>query len=56
MAKVLTLRVDPKGYWLYTNNPNDNSRRKAAFEKFGFEAGLAKLAASADLDAVAANS
>ncbi len=56
MAKVLNLKVDPKGYWLYTNSPNDNSRRKAAFEQFGFEAGLAKLAASAERDAVAANS
>ena len=26
LAKVLTLRVDPKSYWIYTNTPVDNER------------------------------
>jgi hypothetical protein len=46
MAKVLNLNVDPKGYWLYTNSPNDNRRRREAFERYGFEIGLDKLAGS----------
>ena len=26
LAKVLTLNVDPKSYWIYTNTPLDNER------------------------------
>ena len=26
LAKVLTLTVDPKSYWIYTNTPIDNER------------------------------
>ena len=48
MAKVLNLNVDPKGYWLYTNSPNDNRLRREAFERYGFELGLDKLAGSHD--------
>jgi hypothetical protein len=47
LAKVLTLTVDPKSYWIYTNTPIDNERVSAMFREFGFEAGLDRLAASA---------
>ena len=47
LAKVLTLTVDPKSYWIYTNTPIDNERVAAVFREFGFEAGLDQLAASA---------
>jgi hypothetical protein len=41
IAKVANLEVDPKSYWLYTNDPFDNRRRAEAFEQHGFERGLA---------------
>ena len=44
LAKVANLRVDPKSYWLYTNDPYDNKKRKEAFETYGFEKGLEILA------------
>jgi type IV secretory pathway VirB4 component len=44
LAKVVSLSVDPKSYWLYTNDPYDNQRRKEAFETYGFEKGLEVLA------------
>jgi len=44
LAKVANLMVDPKSYWLYTNDPFDNSKRKEAFEAHGFEKGLEVLA------------
>src|SRR5580704_3260163 len=44
LAKVANLNVDPKSYWLYTNDPYDNKRRKEAFETYGFEKGLETLA------------
>jgi len=47
VAKVLTLNVDPRSYWLYTNTPVDNERVAAMFREYGFEAGLDRLAASA---------
>ena len=47
LAKVLTLRVDPKSYWIYTNTPVDNERVSAIFGQYGFEEGLDRLAASA---------
>ncbi len=43
-AKVLNLDVDPVGYWLYTNDPFDNQRRREALQQFGFEEGLRRLA------------
>jgi type IV secretion/conjugal transfer VirB4 family ATPase len=46
LTKVANLEVDPKSYWLYTNDPYDNRRRREAFEKYGFEKGLAILAGS----------
>ena len=47
LTKVLTLGVDPRSYWIYTNTPVDNERVAATFREFGFEAGLDRLAASA---------
>jgi type IV secretion/conjugal transfer VirB4 family ATPase len=47
LAKVLTLTVDPKSYWIYTNTPIDNARVAETFRQYGFEAGLDRLAASA---------
>jgi type IV secretion system protein VirB4 len=47
LAKVLTLNVDPRSYWLYTNTPADNERVAAIFREHGFDAGLDRLAASA---------
>ncbi len=44
LAKVANLHVDPKSYWLYTNDPYDNKKRKEAFEQYGFEKGLELLA------------
>jgi type IV secretion system protein TrbE len=44
MAKVANLTVDPKSYWLYTNDPYDNKKRTEAFERYGFEKGLEVLA------------
>jgi type IV secretion system protein TrbE len=47
VTKVLTLAVDPKSYWIYTNTPIDNERVAAIFQHYGFEAGLDRLVASA---------
>jgi type IV secretion/conjugal transfer VirB4 family ATPase len=44
LAKVANLNVDPKSYWLYTNDPYDNKKRREAFETYGFEKGLEVLA------------
>jgi type IV secretion system protein VirB4 len=44
LAKVANLAVDSKSYWLYTNDPYDNKKRKEAFETYGFEKGLEMLA------------
>src|SRR5487761_92400 len=47
LAKVANLRVAPKSYWLYTNDPYDNRKRKEAFDSHGFEKGLEILAGGA---------
>jgi type IV secretion/conjugal transfer VirB4 family ATPase len=44
LAKVANLNVDPRSYWLYTNDPYDNRKRKEAFDAYGFEKGLDVLA------------
>jgi type IV secretion system protein TrbE len=44
LAKVANLTVDRKSYWLYTNDPYDNKKRREAFEQYGFERGLEILA------------
>ena len=47
LTKVLTLAVDPKSYWIYTNTPVENERVAAIFRQYGFEAGIDRLTASA---------
>src|SRR5487761_999518 len=44
LAKVANLEVDAKSYWIYTNDPFDNRKRRVAFETYGFETGLEILA------------
>ena len=44
LAKVANLAVDGKSYWLYTNDPYDNQKRREAFATYGFERGLEVLA------------
>jgi type IV secretion system protein VirB4 len=44
IAKVANLEVDPKSYWLYTNDPYDNRKKAEAFQKYGFAKGLEVLA------------
>jgi type IV secretory pathway VirB4 component len=44
LAKVLNLNVDPKSYWLYTTNPNDNHQKREAFARHGLAEGLEVLA------------
>jgi type IV secretion system protein VirB4 len=39
-TKVLNLDVDPRSYWLYTNDPHDNTRRDEAIARLGFARGL----------------
>jgi type IV secretion system protein VirB4 len=48
LAKVANLTVDRKSYWIYTNDPFDNRKRKEAFETYGFEKGLDMLAGIAE--------
>jgi hypothetical protein len=36
----VNLNVDPASYWLYTSSPDDNQRRREAFERHGFARGL----------------
>ncbi|MGE3512606.1 MAG: DUF87 domain-containing protein [Vicinamibacterales bacterium] len=47
LAKVLSLTVDPRSYWIYTNTPIDNARVAQTFQELGFEAGLDRLVATA---------
>jgi type IV secretion/conjugal transfer VirB4 family ATPase len=49
LAKVANLTVDAKSYWLYTNDPYDNRKRREAFETFGFAKGLEVLAGAPTL-------
>jgi type IV secretion/conjugal transfer VirB4 family ATPase len=46
LAKVLTLRVDPHSYWIYTNTPGDNARVDAALRAHGFRDGIDRLSAT----------
>jgi type IV secretion/conjugal transfer VirB4 family ATPase len=43
VSKVANLNVDPKSYWIYTNDPFDNRKREEAFAAHGFEKGLEVL-------------
>jgi type IV secretory pathway VirB4 component len=44
VSKIANLSVDPKSYWIYTNDPFDNRKREEAFAAHGFEKGLEILA------------
>ena len=46
MARVVNLNVDDTGYWLYTNSPFDNQRKREAIRQYGLRRGLQVLAAS----------
>ena len=41
---MANLEVDAKSYWLYTNDPFDNWKRRETFETYGFDKGLEMLA------------
>ena len=47
LAKVVNLNVDSVGYWLYTNSPYDNAKRRRVFAEHGFERGLEILSQGA---------
>jgi hypothetical protein len=42
--ELANLEVDAKSYWLYTNDPFDDRKRREAFDTLGFEKGLHALA------------
>jgi type IV secretion system protein VirB4 len=46
LAKVVNLDVDAKSYWLFTNNPSDNVKKRDVFDRYGLEHGLEILARS----------
>lgn len=43
VAKVLQLNVGRKEYWIYTSNPREVEKKRAAFERCGFQEGLETL-------------
>jgi hypothetical protein len=40
-VRIANLEVGAESYWLYTNDPFDNRKRREAFDTHGFEKGLA---------------
>ncbi len=44
-SKILTLDVDPRSYWIYTNSPLDNAKRDALVSQFGLDRALDILTA-----------
>ena len=50
-SAVVRLEVDPESYWLYTSDPSDAVRRRAAVERWGLPGALMRLAAGVDGDA-----
>ena len=49
-SAVVRLEVDPESYWLYTSDPTDAVRRRAAVERWGLPGALMRLAAGVDRD------
>jgi len=49
-SAVVRLEVDPESYWLYTSDPSDAVRRRAAVERWGLAGALMRLAAGVDRD------
>jgi len=47
VTRVLSLTVDPKSYWIYTNTPVDNERVADVFRHNDIDVGLDRLAPSA---------
>jgi type IV secretion system protein TrbE len=47
VTKVMTLSVDAKSYWIYTNTPLDNERLADVSRRYGVEAAIERLAISA---------
>lgn len=47
LSKILTLEVDPRSYWLYTNSPNDNAKRDQLVTAHGLTKALDILAGKA---------
>ena len=47
VTRVLSLTVDPKSHWIYTNTPVDNERVAAMFQEHGLAADVDRLAPSA---------
>jgi type IV secretion system protein VirB4 len=43
VSKELTLEVDPKSYWLFTNSPVDNARREELVRRYGLRRSLELL-------------
>jgi type IV secretion system protein VirB4 len=43
VSKVLTLEVDRKSYWLFTNSPIDNARRDELIKRYGLARALELL-------------
>ena len=44
-SKVLSLEVDPRSYWCYTNNPKDNAKRDELVSRYGLSRALDILTA-----------
>jgi len=51
VSRELTLEVDPKSYWLFTNSPIDNARRDELFQRYGVKCALERLGAQHDTKA-----
>lgn len=45
LTKTLTLQVNPRSYWIYTNTPDDNVRVDAAIRDHGWRGGIDHLSA-----------
>jgi type IV secretion system protein VirB4 len=46
-SKVLSLEVDPRSYWCYTNSPTDNAKRDALIARHGLSHALDLLTSQA---------
>jgi type IV secretion system protein TrbE len=40
LSKVVQLNVASRDYWIYTNSPYDNEKKRCAFKRLGFKRGL----------------
>jgi type IV secretion system protein VirB4 len=44
VSKKLRLNVDSLSYWMATNNPKDNVRKREYLDRYGVVEGLSRLA------------